>query len=898
MRKRFLSCILVLCLSMSLIGASSLCVSAASNGSCGDNTTWVLDDNGTLTISGTGTIESGDGDSPDHWYPYRENIKHVIVKDGVTSVGKEAFRYCNNLLSVKLPDSINSIGGWAFAYCNNLVELNIPNNVTRIDECAFHSCVNLKSIIIPNGITTIKQGTFYNCRSVSSMIIPIGVTSIGDASLSCCYSLTDITIPSSVLKIEEQAFQHNESLNNVKISEGVESIGHSAFENCKALTSITIPSTISYIGANAFNFTLELTDVYYNGTREQWNKISIGNNNENLLKANIHYNTTDDSSSSSASSKQGDYVSLFGELINGRKDYNTNLENLLMNEYGVCDAAFLKDCYLVDMNNDSIPELLCVFCDEWGPDEYAVLVEYDNGFKVGTEIPFNYNSGSAGSEYYCILKANGNFYYEKYYSVRQNYDDPNGWVSRDEIILNTNGEEKVVYSATSNYGINQVNGQQVDEIDYEYVHNNFEIVVDGYNYGESWSGYEPKFGKDYDKFWDDNVITVTLNGKKIIFDQPPIIVDGRTLVPLRAIFEELGATVNWDGNTQTVISTKGQTTISMTIGKKEMYKNGKLIILDVVPQLVGGRTLVPVRAVAEGFDCKVDWDGDNQTVIIKTINTEKVINAAKNLYQANENMGGVATLATYAEVDALLYNSLNEIDKTLAVNEFTLDMVSAGTTATIAAAKVSTGNYSSIDDIGDGLSKLLSSKEIADAADGVLKDAIKQRVFNEISSYVPDANAFILNLGRSAYDRNSKMIQEFIVLHSKFKSGNYTYDDAVAYIVMHDTLVMNRKTMSMAVEVLSDELPQNFLESLLMSAEASAKAVLGGLFGDAFSGRDMNVGAELFTDIITAYTDYACGEGVDFFKYMKQINHPAIDEWVSEVEVYNRNLAQKLNINN
>jgi len=394
-----------------------------------------------------------------------------------------------------------------------------------------------------------------------------------------------------------------------------------------------------------------------------------------------------------------------------------------------------------------------------------------------------------------------------------------------------------------------------------------------------------------------NEISVVLDGKSILFDQPPVIVDGRTLVPLRAIFEELGATVNWDGDTQTVTSTKGQTTISMSIGKTEMYKNGKLITLDVVPQLVGGRTLVPVRAVAEGFDCKVDWDGDNQTVIIKTIDTEKVINAAKNLYQANENMGGVTNLATYAEVDALLYNSLNEIDKTLAVNEFTLDMVSAGTTATITAAKVSTGNYSSIDDIGAGLSKLLSSKEIADAADGVLKDAIKQRVFNEISSSVPDANAFILNLGRSAYDRNSKMIQEFIVLHSKFKSGNYTYDDAVAYIVMHDTLVMNRKTMSMAVEVLSDELPQNFLESLLMSAEASAKAVLGGLFGDAFSGRDMNVGAELFTDIITAYTDYAFGEGVDFFKYMKQINHPAINEWVDEVEVYNANLAQKLNIN-
>lgn len=116
----------------------------------------------------------------------------------------------------------------------------------------------------------------------------------------------------------------------------------------------------------------------------------------------------------------------------------------------------------------------------------------------------------------------------------------------------------------------------------------------------------------------DKEIAVTLDGKKIIFDQPPIIVDDRTLVPLRAIFEELGATVDWNGNTQTVTSTKGNITISMSIGKTEMYKNGEIITLDVAPQLVGERTLVPARAVAEAFNCKVDWDANNREVIIKS----------------------------------------------------------------------------------------------------------------------------------------------------------------------------------------------------------------------------------------------------------------------------------------
>ncbi len=113
-------------------------------------------------------------------------------------------------------------------------------------------------------------------------------------------------------------------------------------------------------------------------------------------------------------------------------------------------------------------------------------------------------------------------------------------------------------------------------------------------------------------------ITVTLNGDEIAFDQPPVIVNDRTLVPLRAIFEALGAEVDWDGDTRTVTATKADTQIKMTISKSEMLKNSESITLDVPPQIVNDRTLVPVRAIAESFDCDVDWNGDTRTVIIKT----------------------------------------------------------------------------------------------------------------------------------------------------------------------------------------------------------------------------------------------------------------------------------------
>jgi len=119
-------------------------------------------------------------------------------------------------------------------------------------------------------------------------------------------------------------------------------------------------------------------------------------------------------------------------------------------------------------------------------------------------------------------------------------------------------------------------------------------------------------------FAEEAAITVTLNGVAIEFDQPPIIEDGRTLVPMRKIFEAMGAAVDWNGETQTVTGTKGDIVVTMQIGNNVITKNGQGITLDVPPQLVNSRTLVPVRAVAESFNAKVDWNGETQTVIITT----------------------------------------------------------------------------------------------------------------------------------------------------------------------------------------------------------------------------------------------------------------------------------------
>jgi len=111
-------------------------------------------------------------------------------------------------------------------------------------------------------------------------------------------------------------------------------------------------------------------------------------------------------------------------------------------------------------------------------------------------------------------------------------------------------------------------------------------------------------------------ITVEIDGDEIYFDQPPILYNDRTMVPLRKIFEELGAKVSWDGNTQTATGKKGDRTVKVTIGQKKMYVNNTAFDLDTAPIVVGGRTLVPARAIAEGLGCEVDWDGKYNLVSI------------------------------------------------------------------------------------------------------------------------------------------------------------------------------------------------------------------------------------------------------------------------------------------
>ena len=152
MKKRFLSilltAVLLLCavpLGLGLVD-TAYAAETVRSGSCGDNVTWMLTSDGTLTISGTGAMTDYYNSGATPWHSVCSQIKSVIIEDGVTRIGNYAFSYCDALAGVTIPDSVTTIGDQAFKDCKALTSMAIPGSVTMIGDWAFDGCGALTDI--------------------------------------------------------------------------------------------------------------------------------------------------------------------------------------------------------------------------------------------------------------------------------------------------------------------------------------------------------------------------------------------------------------------------------------------------------------------------------------------------------------------------------------------------------------------------------------------------------------------------------------------------------------------------------------------------------------------------------------------------------------------------------
>ena len=237
MKKKLLSIVLALSMICALVPIMASAETTATSGTCGENVTWTLSDDGTLTISGTGDMEDY---SYGNYSPFERNqsIKTVVIENGVTSIGNMMFYYTTSLKSVTIPDSVTSIGNTAFAYCWGLKGITIPDSVIVIGNSAFENCDNLTNIIISNSVTDIGETAFRNCKKLTDIKLSNSLTSIPKDMFVQCYALTNVTIPNSVTSIGEQAFEYCNSLASIIIPKGVESIGSRAFTGCSSLKEI------------------------------------------------------------------------------------------------------------------------------------------------------------------------------------------------------------------------------------------------------------------------------------------------------------------------------------------------------------------------------------------------------------------------------------------------------------------------------------------------------------------------------------------------------------------------------------------------------------------------------------------------------------------------------------
>ncbi len=229
--------------------------------------TWWLDEQNVLHIHGSGSMEVWSlGTNTAPWLDSRSEITGIVVEEGITKISAYAFYKCTNATFVSLPSTVTGIGKDAFGYCKALTSIDLPDGVTGIDEYAFYGCSQLTAIVIPEGVTTIGSFAFGYCSALVRVQLSEALTSLGSKAFYGCTALTDIVIPDGITTLKSNVFAH-----------------------CYALTSITLPAGLTAIGQSAFYSCSALEAVWFGGSQEQWDAISMEEGNSCLTEATIYF---------------------------------------------------------------------------------------------------------------------------------------------------------------------------------------------------------------------------------------------------------------------------------------------------------------------------------------------------------------------------------------------------------------------------------------------------------------------------------------------------------------------------------------------------------------------------------------------------------------------------------
>ncbi len=219
-----------------------------------------------------------------------ENLKKVVIPASVTTIPCFAFSNCPNLAVIEVDSANESYTAEDGVLFNKeKTELlqcpegksgtyTVPSGVVLLEYSSFHSCKKLDMIIVPDGVTKIGNGAFAHCTKVTDIVLPKHMDEMGTAVFENCSSLRKISVPEGLKELNYDTFLGCSSLAEVEIPKDAAWIKTSAFGKCDSLKSLSIPDNVIKISYGAFGLESEkapLEDIYYGGTREQWEKIEV-----------------------------------------------------------------------------------------------------------------------------------------------------------------------------------------------------------------------------------------------------------------------------------------------------------------------------------------------------------------------------------------------------------------------------------------------------------------------------------------------------------------------------------------------------------------------------------------------------------------------------------------------
>lgn len=357
-------------------------------GKCGVDLYWSLFDSGLLEISGIGKMndysifaESTD-DTYIPWKKYRQQIKSVVIRDGVTSIGDYAFygkKTADSLLSVNIPDSVKTIGHASFMRCVSLKSISLPDSITEIGVGVFSECKSLQSVRLSNSLTDISESAFAGCELLKSIDFPSNVRTIGPYAFSGA-GFETITIPKTIVELERQPFyglslkeivfegdiivddgiaSQSPNLQKAKFSGSITFSGKTneecgdMFKGCSSLEFLTIPS-VFYFNGNTYpiqsydNFSgcdkLDIKNILFNDNPKVIDDVVFSSDGKTLLW--YHKNL-----------KNNNYVIPYGVETLAWQSFegNENIEHIVIPDtVKMLNGRVFANC--TKLNNVIIPE--------------------------------------------------------------------------------------------------------------------------------------------------------------------------------------------------------------------------------------------------------------------------------------------------------------------------------------------------------------------------------------------------------------------------------------------------------------------------------------------------------------------------------------------------------------